>query len=92
MTRVIGLPNGKNITVLTLNDVYDVVREYVGDDAVEFIKDSMEEEYFHVLNDILKKCYKALDNIEDKDLDNDDGCLVAYNEINDIVNKITSML
>lgn len=92
MTRVIGLPNGKTITVITLNDVYDVVREYVGDDAVELIKDSMEEEYFYVLNNILEKCYKALDNIEDKDLDNDDGCLVAYNEINDIVNKITSIL
>lgn len=92
MTRVIGLPSGKNITVLTLDDVYDVVREYVGDDAVEFIKDSMEEEYLFVLNDILERCYKALDNIEDKDLDNDDGCFVAYNEISGIVAEITNII
>ena len=42
--RVIELPDGKIETVMDLDSLYELIREYMGNDVVELIKDSMESE------------------------------------------------
>ena len=51
--RVIELPDGRVETVMDLDSLYELIREYMGNDVVEFIEDSMESEAYNKVNNII---------------------------------------
>lgn len=92
--RVIELPNGKIETVMDLDSLYELIREYMGNDVVEFVKDSMDEDCFDLLNNTLNELYDVSDILEEKtDGENkDDVCVKAYDKINKVITHIANVL